>query len=170
MTTKDLTQFLVPDLVIRLGDNTYTVKPPSRDAGIRMAALVAMGNAAFYASNAQCPTCGRTGAVEVPQETRDLLEPIKDQPLGVLTLGREVFEQMEADGVPEAHQDRVAQYALYYWVLGEQAADATFEATYGGGEGESGPKDRRPSKSGQRTGSGSRTRTGSTRGTGSRRN
>lgn len=131
MAVKDLTQFLSPDLVLALGGNTYTVRPPSRDAGLKMAAIVAMGTGVYLSSTQTCPTCGRSGEVEISQETRDLVEAVKDEPLGNLSLGSDVLAQMDADGLPEAHQDQAALYALYYWVLGETAADAVISAQAG---------------------------------------
>jgi hypothetical protein len=125
-----LDQYLLPDLVFQHGDREYRVPPPSREDGLKMSAVVAMGSATYTAASKACPVCGRAGDVEFDPSIKPLLEDIKDQPLGVLTLGPKVYAQMNEDGMPEAHQDQYALYALYYWTMGKEAADANFEARY----------------------------------------
>lgn len=124
MATKDLTAYLTPDLVLPLGGHTYTVKPPSRDVGLKLAAIVSMGMQVYIASTGTCPTCGRSGNPEFDPETKALVDSLGQEPLGNLSLGKAVMDQMEADGLPEAHQDTAAQYAMYYWTMGEDTADA----------------------------------------------
>ena len=163
---KDLSAFLTPDLVLKAGDKSYVVPPPSKDVGLKLAAINAAGVAAYMASTHECPTCGRAGVTELPESTQKMLDSIGDMDLGELSLGP-AYAAMVADGVPGPHIDTYAVYALYYWTLGEEAADAVIEAR---AEATNGPKaqPRSRSKSGRSTGSGNQTKTASTRGTGSR--
>lgn len=171
---KDLTAYLAPDLVLKVGDRTYRVPPPSKDVGIKLAAINAAGVAAFLALQDKCPTCGRVAAPEdLSEDTRNLLESIKDTDVGELSLGADTYRQMLDDGLPGPHVDTLALYALYYWTLGEETADQILDAQ--AREKEGGPKGSAPTRrspSGRSTGSGSRkgTSTGSrsTAGTGSR--
>ena len=124
MGFKDISELLDPDLELVLHGHRYMVPPPSRETGIRLAAIVASGVRVFQAGAATCPTCGRSGMPDLPSETQALLDSMKDLNLADLALGAEVVAQMEADGLPERHQDTAAQYAMYYWTLGEETADA----------------------------------------------
>ncbi len=130
MPKVNLGQYLLPDLVIDHEGKEYRTPPPSRKDGLLMASIVAVGTATFTAANSTCPVCGRTGEVEFDPTVKELLDGIKDDPLGWLTLGRGVVEQMTEDGIPEAHQDQYAIYALYYWTMGQDAAETNFEARY----------------------------------------
>ena len=93
---------------------------------------------------------------QLAHNTHALLESIGDVELGVLSLGQAVYDEMTADGVPGPHLETCALYALYYWSLGEDAADAIFEAQAGGGAsgGATGPS---TSPRGPRTESANRT-------------
>lgn len=171
---KDLTAFLAPDLVLKVGERTYTVPPPSKAVGLTLAAVNAAGVAAYLSLQDQCPTCGRAGAPEgLPDSTREILEAASDTDLGELSLGP-AYQQMIDDGVPGAHIDTLALYAMYYWTVGEETADAILEAQVkakDAPEGKGSAPGRR-SPTGRSTGSGSRSRTStgsrSTAGTGSR--
>ena len=165
---KDLSAFLTPDLVLKAGDKSYVVPPPSKDVGLKLAAINAVGVSAYLSMADQCPTCGRTGTPELPDDTRRSYEAIGDVDLGELSLGP-AYAQMIADGVPGPHIDTYAVYALYYWTLGEETADKIIQAR---AEATNAPKaqPRSRSKSGRSTGSGNQTKTASTRGTGSRTN
>lgn len=77
-----------------------------------------------------------------------------------------MYAQMLAAGVPGADVDTFAVYALYYWVLGEEAADEILAATRGGGAQGGATSGSSTSTRGPRTASESRTRSrASTRGT-----
>lgn len=154
---KDLTAFLSPNLDLKIGDRTYSVPPPSKDVGLKLAAINAAGVAAYLSLQDQCPTCGRAGAPDaLPDDTRAIVESLADTDLGELSLG-EAYKQMIDDGVPGPHIDQAAVYAMYYWVLGPETADAILsaqaEARHGGAGKASAPA--RPSRTGRHTGSGS---------------
>lgn len=170
MTRKDLTAYLAPNLELPWRDRLFVVKPPTKDAGIKLAAINAIGVQSFMASIEACPTCGRTGTIEIPQSTLDVIEAIGDTDIGVLSLGQDVYDEMLAAGVPGPDVDTFALYALYYWTLGEETADSIMSAQAGDVAGEA-PSGSSTQQRGPRTASASRTpRPGSTRGTaGSRR-
>lgn len=155
-----LPSWLAKPLPLPYGETTYLVPPPTKEAGAKLAALNALGAQAHSAAVGTCATCGRSGEVELPEETRDLLAAIKDEALGDIALTPDVHARMLADGVPEVDIDRMALYSMYFWTLGEAAADRILEITYGGGEasGEApaGPTSPQPKP---RTASGSRSGT-----------
>lgn len=169
---KDLTGYLAPDLVIKAGEHTFTVRPPTKDTGLKLAAINAAGANSFLAAQDQCPACGRAGDIgELPEDLRGVYEQVKHVELGRLSLGDDVYEDMVAKGLPAADIDTLAVYALYYWVLGEQLADSIMEQALGGGAaGEARTSASSTSKPGPRTASGNRTqRRASTRRTGASR-
>ena len=171
MALKDLTAFLAPDLELPWRGQAFTVPPPTKDVGLKLAAINAAGVQAYLSLQDACPTCGRAGAGEgMPDETREMLESIKGVDLGELSLGPVAFQAMLDAGVPAPDLDMFAVYALYYWVLGEETADQIMETTRGGGaSGEAAPGRSTPPR-GPSTGSGNRTqRRASTRATGASR-
>lgn len=76
-------------------------------------------------------------------------------------MGVAVYQEIIAAGVPGPDIDLFAQYAFYFWVLGEAVADQIMEQRFSArqGGGAAAPKDRSPSKSGQSTASVSRSGT-----------
>jgi len=132
---KDLTEFLTPDLQIPYGGKTYTIPPPSKDAGLKLGAINAMGVATYAAALSECPTCGRSGKPELPEDTQRLVDEMSrdDVEVATLSLSQAVYDEMVADGVPGPHIDRFGVYALYYWTMGEATADAIFNAQKDGG-------------------------------------
>ena len=150
---KDLTSFLMPDLELKLGGHTYTCPPPTQGDGLRLAAIVSAGTTA-------------AGGGQIDEDTTRLLAQMDDvDDIARIALGTAAYEQMVKDGVPGPHITQAGTYAMYYWVLGGQTADAMFETMYGDG-GAAAPK---AQPTGRSTASGNRTRTASTRATGSRR-
>ncbi|TKR27133.1 hypothetical protein FA014_01895 [Cellulomonas hominis] len=171
MALKDLTQFLAPALELPCGDRVYVVSPPSKDVGLKLAAINAVGVATYASVLEKCPTCGRAGAPHVPAETLALVESLGETDVAELSLGADVYAQMVADGVSAPDIDMFGMYALYYWTVGEETADAILAAQHGGGDasGEAGSGSS-TSPRGPRTASASRTqRRASTRGTGAPR-
>lgn len=161
---KDLTAYLSPGLDLTLGDHTYHVDPPSKDTGIKLAAINAMSISVWAKLTEACPTCGRSGSPDTPPETLALVESMGNVELGELSLGA-VYGQMVADGVPGAHIDQAAVYALYYWTLGADVADQIIATQAGEAAGEVGSGSS-TSKRGPRTASDHLTKRISTRGTG----
>lgn len=122
---KDLTNFLDPDLVFSHHGKTYTVPPPSKDDGLLLAALSIAGasvlDEAMGRGDGQDPTDNLT-----PKQKK-LVNAAKDRDLGEISLGP-AYKQMVKDKLPGRHIDQYAVYAMYYWVLGEQVADALMDA------------------------------------------
>ena len=165
MAMKDLAAHFAPALELPYGGKTYVVQPPTKDVGLKLAAVNAMGVADYSSLYDVCPPCGHAGSVEVADDTRAIFESIEGTDVAVLSLGQGVYDEMIADGVPGPHLDSMALYALYFWTLGEETADAIFEAQSGGGAsgGATGPS---TSPRGPRTESANRTkRRASTRAT-----
>lgn len=135
---KDLSAFLTPNLDIKHGSKVYTVKPPTKDVGLKLAAASSLSMAAVSGQTVE----------SLPDSYRRIIDSIKDQDLGELTLG-DVYQEMIDDDVPGPHIDFYARYALYYWVYGEQVADEIVSA----GKKDAAPKGkaRSRSKSGQRS-------------------
>ena len=71
-------------------------------------------------------------------------------------MGVAVYQEIIAAGVPGPDIGLFAQYAFYFWVLGEAVADQIMEQRFSArqGGGAAAPKDRSPSKSGRSTASG----------------
>lgn len=159
---KDLTAFLDPDLELKLGTHTYKVAPPTMAVGLQLTAINVAGVAAYLAIQGHCPSCGRTGDLDVTPETQAVLDAVGNTPVGVLSLGKDVYDQMVADDLPEKHIDQAALYALYYWVLGRDTADKIIEATAEAAHGTGGAQAPKASRTGRSTASGSRTKTAST--------
>lgn len=139
---KDLSAFLTPNLDLKHGSKVYSVPPPSKETGLVLAAINSIGLSAV---------AGKTYE-DAPESQRAIIEKYKDTDLGELSLGP-VYQQMIDDGVPGPHIDLYAQYALYYWVLGEDAADNIMEALAEQRGQSAGPKGRSRSKNGRSTGS-----------------
>lgn len=150
MALKDLSEYLTPDLELPHGGKVYTVKPPTKNTGLILAAINALGAAAWS---------GPEAVDKVPQSMRDLAKTVEDKDLGELSLGEDVYRQMNEDGVPGPHIDTFALYALYYWTIGEESADQLIALRAGKHDPKAAARAR--SKSGRSTASGSR-KTGST--------
>jgi len=129
---KDLSAFLTPNLDIKHGSKVYTVKPPTKDLGLKLAAVSSLSMAAV---------AGRAEG-DIPESHRQIIDTIKDRDLGELTLG-DAYQEMVADDVPGPHIDFYARYALYYWVYGESVADEIIAA----GQKDAAPKGKARSRS-----------------------
>lgn len=158
--------WLPKPLVLHYGDTTYTVPAPTKDVGIMLAAIVAVGFGPIADALA-----GRGLDAEnsgVSSEQRDLVQQLTRDGVEIasLSLGS-VYTDMLAARVPGPDIDRMALYAMYYWVMGEQAADTLMATAFGEGDdlGEARSATGRSStpKAGRRTASANRTRTASTR-------
>lgn len=158
MVSVDFTSWVSPDLELTLGGHTYQVRPPSVARGRQITACVVRAEI-------------NLGLVQgtIPDDLAAVLEQIATDPLGVITLGRDVYDRMVADEVPVLDIDRAAYYAMWFWARGKGMADWVANLMWAPDqntldEGEQGPKARRRprSKSGRSTASGSRTRTAST--------
>lgn len=158
MALKDLSAYLTPELELPYRDTVYVVPPPSKDVGLKLAAINAVGVASYAQLLEACPTCGRTGSPEVPAKTLALVESIGNMDVALLSLGQDVYDRMVADGVPGPHIDQLGLYALYYWTLGEQVADQIMAAQHGGGGAPGEAVTSSTSTRGRRTGSASKTR------------
>ena len=110
MGAVDFAEWAAPGLELTFGGRTYVVQPPSVAAGRQILAAAIRGEVAL--GWAPGP---------VPPEVQEVLDSIGDNHPG---LGRDVYEQMAADGVPQASIDRMAYYAVFYWARGKAYADA----------------------------------------------
>lgn len=136
---KDLTAFLTPNLSLKWRDRVFEVEPPSREDGLILAALNAVGMNAFIAAQDACTVCGRSGAVEPDEKTAALIETVKDKALGEISLGAAYQEMVDA-GVSGPDLELFELYAFYYWTLGEKTADAIIESRAESRAGEPAPK------------------------------
>lgn len=157
---KDFNRYLPANLDLTLGEHTYSVKPPTKKVGVQLAALLAT-------------SMNRLKGEPPSAEDKAAIDGIPDDlEVGRLSLGNDVYDQMLADDQPGAWMDRAASYALWYWVMGEAAADAMAERVLAGNRddeaGEAAPKASTGPKTGPRTASASPTSTASSRATGSR--
>lgn len=133
MTRKDLSAYLTPALELTdESGRTWTVQPPSKDAGLKLAAINAVGTQVYALSLEVCPTCGKPGAPQIPADTLAIIDSIGSADVASLSLGRDVYDAMLAADVPGPHIDLFGLYALYYWTLGEQVADQIMSASHGG--------------------------------------
>lgn len=151
MAVKDLADYLAPDLQLAYRGKVYTVAPPSKDDGLRLAAINAFGlNFSGDQDEARAAIGPKLSALW------DAMAEDEAE-LGPISLGA-AYDEMVADGMPGPHLDTYAQYALYYWVLGEATADAIMESWREARDGAGDPKAafRRPSPSGPSTASASR--------------
>ena len=146
-----------PTLDLALGGRTYTVRPPSVGRARQILACVVRSEISL-------------GLVDgpMPAELQTVLDEIRETPLGVVSLGQDVYDQMVADEIPAQDVDRVSWYAVQFWGRGKKQADALADlmwATPPDPDGDAGaPKaPRARSRSGRSTASANRTRTASTR-------
>lgn len=156
MGFKDVQQYLAPHLELPLAGKTYLVPPPSKDDGLLLAAFIALG---VNAQNGRKST----------DEDLALIKKREGADLAEVAFTPAVYQQMVEDGVPGAHIDQAAIYAMYYWTMGEQSADYVFANLYTEAAEGTLPKGLRTLKTGRNTALANQTRTASTRGTASRR-
>lgn len=107
MPVVDFSSWVVPDLVIPLGEARYTVRPPSVD-GLKI--IVDLAVVAEH----------RLGVVEgdVPPEVQARVDALGTTPIGEVSLGPDVHAQMIADGVHPETIRRTAVFAVHYWARG----------------------------------------------------
>jgi len=155
----DFTAWVEPDLDVTLGGVQYSCPPPSVAKAKIIVALAVVSE-------------HRLGLVkDDPDPELVALTEAQDDPLAVITLGRDIYNRMVADGVTQITIDRVGYYALHYWARGKAQADwlaVAMWSPYIGEQAEETPKARRRSKSGPSTASANRTKTASTPTTASR--
>lgn len=146
MTFKDLSAFLAPALKLPWKDRVFEIQPPSKEDGLLLAALNATGIATYINEAEACTQCGRApNTHEVSEKFQMMVEQAADRDLGEVSLGAAYREMLEV-GVPGADVDMFALYALYFWTMGETAADAILDARYGV-EADGDPKGNPPSPS-----------------------
>lgn len=156
MTSVDFSAWVAPGLDLTLGGRTYTVAPPSVARGRQITALAVRSELSIGLVHG-----------EMPADLAAVIEEIATEPLGVVTLGSGVYEQMVTDAVPALDIDRAAYYTLHYWARGKAQADWLANLMWGEQAEQAGdpsPKAprRRRSRSGRSTASASQTKTGST--------
>ena len=117
MAFSEHTQYLAPNLTLPLAGHTYHVPPPTKEDGLILTSFVAL---AVNTANGQQST---------PADL-ERLNSSAERSLAELSLTSDVYEQMLADKVPGVHIDQAAIYAMYYWTMGEKAADEVFRLMY----------------------------------------
>lgn len=158
MPFKDLTSFLAPNLELPWREHVFVVPPPSRETGLVLAALSTQAITANIAAVEACPTCHRSGEIEVDDRQKSLLESAREKDLGELSLGSAYQEMVDA-GIPAPDLELFELYAFYYWVYGESAADSWLSDHQSKKFGGPVPKDHLPRKNGRSTGSASQSGT-----------
>lgn len=147
MTFKDLSAHLTPDLELPWKGRTFVVPPPSKEDGLVLTALNAVGIQAFMLTQGACPTCHRSGPMEMDERTMSVVELVRDRDLGEFSLGPAYAEMIEA-GVPGPDLEMFELYAMYFWTMGEETADAILQARTKH-RGAPAPKARAPRKNGR---------------------
>jgi hypothetical protein len=144
----DFSEWVAPDLVLTLGDRTYTVPAPSVERAQKIIALAVQAEVDL-------------GIVEgeVPDRIKDLLTSLgPDERPG---LGP-VADQLVADEVAVQTISNMHIYSVFYWARGEEYADAIAvllwapRAAVTGDEPAPKARVRSPRKSGRSTASASR--------------
>lgn len=104
----DFSSWAVPDLVLRLGERTFVVRPPSVDDMGKLLACAVRGEV-------------NLGLIPgtIPAEVQAVLDTIKDEHPA---LGP-AFHEMVAAGIDPITIDRMGYYAVFYWARGKDFAD-----------------------------------------------
>lgn len=113
MAAVDFSSWAVPDLVLTLGGVTYTVAPPS----VERAKLI-------LACTAKAEVDLGLHPGPVPEDIVEALNQLGDTPLGDVSLGPVVRQQLVDAGHPPLTIDRMAYYAMLFWARGKKRADA----------------------------------------------
>jgi hypothetical protein len=104
----DFSEWVAPDLVLTLGERTYSVPPPSVERAKKIIAAAVRGEV-------------NLGIVkgEIPAEVQEILDTFGIERPG---LGP-VYDQLVADEVPIETIDRMDYYSIFYWARGKEYAD-----------------------------------------------
>ncbi|MFK4760296.1 hypothetical protein ACI3KS_05110 [Microbacterium sp. ZW T5_45] len=97
------------DLVIPLGDRTFTVRPPSVDDAGKLLACAVRGEVVLGIVKGPIP--------DEVQEVLDSIEPGEHPALG------DTYQEMVDAKLSPVTIDRFAYYAIFYWARGEEYAD-----------------------------------------------
>lgn len=97
------------DLVIPLGDRTFTVRPPSVDDAGKLLACAVRGEVFLGIVKGPIP--------DEVQEVLDSIEPGEHPALG------DTYQEMVDAQLSPVTIDRFAYYAIFYWARGEEYAD-----------------------------------------------
>ncbi len=131
-TASDFAAWAVPDLVIPLGERTYTVRPPSVDDSRKLLACAVRGEVGLGIAKGPVP--------DEVQEVLDTIGPDEHPALGA------TYQQMVDAGEHPETIDRMAYYAIFYWARGKEYADTLAAALWSPrdlaaeGAGEAAPK------------------------------
>jgi hypothetical protein len=142
MAVKDFTKMLTPNLEITVGNNSYSIRPPSKEDGKVMMAINIVGVQAFNTATAATE-------MNVDPAIQLLVDANADRDLGELSLRNEYARMCEELDGPLV--EKLELYAFYYWILGEHFADQWLEAFEMARSGET-PKAPQAPKSGHSTG------------------
>jgi len=112
MPFTDFEEWVTPNLDLTLRGRTYTVRPPSVEAGKKIAAAAVRGEIKLGLIE---------GVTEVPAEIQRVLDTIEkgEHP----ALG-DAYKAMLLNGLDSVTIDRAAYYAVFYWARGKEYADS----------------------------------------------
>lgn len=115
--TVDFSAWAVPSLVLKLGERTYTVRPPSVADMTKVLACAVRAEVNLGFVKGPVPTS--------VQEVLDTIAPTEHP-----ALTSEVYDQMIADGQHPTVINRMGYYAVLYWARSKAYADAVAAALW----------------------------------------
>jgi len=158
MPSVDFAAWVEPNLDVTLGGRDYSVPPPNVAKAKIIVALTVVSE-------------HNLGLIKGdPDPEVVAIVDAQTDSLSMVTLGRDIYDRMVADGVTQITIDRVGYYALHYFARGKSQADWLAAAMWSPDVKDvtdTAPKAQKRSRSGRSTGSANRTRTASTRTTAS---
>lgn len=105
----DFKAWAEPDLVIPLGEHTFTVRPPSVGDAAKVLACAVRGEVNLNVVPGPIP--------DDVQAVLDSIKPDEHPALG------DAYQEMVAAGLSPITIDRLGYYAVFYWARGEEYAD-----------------------------------------------
>lgn len=111
MSFTDFEEWVTPNLELTLRGRTYVVRPPSVEAGKKIAAAAVRGEIKLGLIE---------GVTEVPDEIQRVLDTIEQGEHPALG---DAYGAMQLNGLDSVTIDRAAYYAVFYWARGKEYAD-----------------------------------------------
>lgn len=101
---------------------TWTITPPNKLRGTQIAVLWAGLNHQKRAGG-PCKACGSPLLDGLESKTRAMWETLQDREFEETILGAKLYNEMMDAEVSAPSMYWIAQYSMWYWVLGEESAD-----------------------------------------------
>jgi hypothetical protein len=166
MAFRDAADFFDPDLVLSWRGKEYRIPSISAEVGVRCQALISIGKRAAIAiavaSNGADGDADGNADPDLSERDRQVLTDVEEVELYQQILGP-VWQQLHDDGAPWALIKHMANTAMAYFTLGEEAAVEAWDPKAPNRE------TRRAAARNGTAGAGRTRRAGSTNGTSSRR-